>query len=139
MPVQRPRPSRTRRCRVTRFPALICLGLALAGVAPSAAGAVPPQRNLGDGAWCWFADPRGVHFEGAHRRTYIGWVARDGDIKVAAYDHDSGVRTTAVVYSKLQVDDHANPALQVRPDGRVVVYYAAHNGARMYYRVTNNP
>ena len=64
--------------------------------------ALPPQHSLGSGAWCWFADPRGVHYEGAHRRTYIGWVADDGDIKVSAFDHDSGVPTTVVLHSKLK-------------------------------------
>ena len=89
------------------------LVLALCVVLPAAAQAVPPQHSLGTGAWCWFADPRGVHYEGAHRRTYIGWVADDGDIKVSAFDHDSGIPTTVVLHSKLQVDDHTNPALLV--------------------------
>ena len=101
--------------------------------------AVPPQHSLGTGAWCWFADPRGVHYEGAHRRTYIGWVADDGDIKVSAFDHDSGIPTTVVLHSKLQIDDHTNPALLVLPDGRIEVFYDGHNGDRMYHRVTRNP
>jgi hypothetical protein len=118
---------------------LASLILVVCVVAPAVAEAVPKQRSLGEGAWCWFADPRGVHYEGAHRQTYIGWVARDGDIKVAAFDHDSGIPTTVVLHSKLQVDDHSNPALLVWPDGRVEVFYAGHNGNRMYYRVTRNP
>ena len=118
---------------------LAALVLALCAVPPTAAKAVPPQRSLGTGAWCWFADPRGVHYEGAHRRTYIGWVADDGDIKVSAFDHDSGIPTTVVLHSKLQIDDHTNPALLVWPDGRIEVFYAGHNGDRMYYRVTRNP
>jgi BNR repeat-containing family member/PKD domain/Concanavalin A-like lectin/glucanases superfamily len=117
----------------------VSLALALWVGLPAGAMAVPPQRSLGEGAWCWFADPRGVHYEGAHRQTFIGWVAGDGDIKVAAFDHDSGIPTTAVLHSKLQVDDHSNPALLVWPDGRVEVFYAGHNGNRMYYRVTRNP
>ena len=115
------------------------LVVALGVVLPAAVKAVPPQHSLGTGAWCWFADPRGVHYEGAHRRTYIGWVADDGDIKVSAFDHDSGIPTTVVLHSKLQVDDHTNPALLVWPDGRIEVFYAGHNGDRMYYRVTRNP
>jgi hypothetical protein len=115
------------------------LVLAFCLVLPAVVKAVPPKRSLGSGAWCWFADPRGVHYEGAHRRTYIGWVADDGDIKVAAFDHDSGVPTTVVLHSKLLVDDHTNPALLVLPDGRIEVFYAGHNGDVMYYRVTKNP
>ena len=115
------------------------LVLALCVLLPAAVKAVPPQHSLGTGAWCWFADPRGVHYEGTHRRTYIGWVADDGDIKVSAFDHDSGIPTTVVLHSKLQIDDHTNPALLVWPDGRIEVFYAGHNGDRMYYRVTRNP
>jgi len=123
--------------RAIWYPVLLALVLCVA--LPAVAKGVPPQRSLGEGAWCWFADPRGVHYEGGHRQTYIGWVAGDGDIKVAAFDHDSGVPTTAVLHSKLQVDDHSNPALLVWPDGRIDVFYAGHNGNRMYYRVTKNP
>jgi hypothetical protein len=104
--------------------------------APPAPGA---QRALGDGAWSWFADPRAVRYDGAHQRTYVGWVAQDGDIKVSAYDHATLSRTTVVLASKLQVDDHANPALQVLPDGRLRVFYSAHYGNVMSYRTTRNP
>src|SRR5215210_1175370 len=88
----------------------------LAGMSEAARAA---PRTMGDGAWCWFADPRGVRFDGLHKRTYVGWVAQDGDIKVSAYDHDSLSRTTAVLESRLQIDDHSNPALQVLADGRI--------------------
>ena len=108
----------------------------LAAVATPVSGA---QRVLGDGAWSWFADPRGVRHDGAHRRTYVGWVAPDGDVKVSAYDHDTLSRTTVVLASRLQVDDHANPAIQVLPDGRLRVFYAAHYGSVMHYRTTRNP
>jgi hypothetical protein len=97
------------------------------------------QRVLGDGAWSWFADPRGVRYDGAHKRTYVGWVAQDGDVKVSAYDHVTLSRTTVVLASRLQVDDHANPALQILPDGRLRVFYSAHYGDFMYYRTTRNP
>lgn len=109
---------------------------ALAGVARPAHAA--PQ-TLGDGAWCWFADPRGVRYDGLHRRTYVGWVAEDGDIKVSAYDHDSITRTTVLLESRLQIDDHSNPALQVLADGRIRVFYSAHNGTTLYYRTTRSP
>jgi len=80
-----------------------------------------------------------VHYEGAYRRTYIGWVSDDGDIRVAAFDQDTGIPTTVVLHSKLEVDDHTNPALLVWPDGRIEVFYSSHNGSVMYYRVTKHP
>lgn len=100
---------------------------------------IPDEMTLGDGAWSWFADPRAVHHQGLHRRTYVGWVARDGDVKVSAYDHDTLTKTTAQVAPRLEVDDHANPAIQILPDGRVRAYYSAHGGARMWYRTSLRP
>ena len=92
-----------------------------------------------DGAWCWFADPRAVYYEGSSRNTYIGWVNRAGDIVAAAYNHeDKSIRTTAV-REKLQADDHANPAFFILPDGRIMIFYSAHNGDRMYCRISERP
>src|SRR3954465_2142560 len=49
----------------------VALALFLLAAAAGAAFAAP--RTMGDGAWCWFADPRGVRFDGLHKRTYVGW------------------------------------------------------------------
>jgi hypothetical protein len=97
---------------------------------------VPDQQTLGDGAWSWFADPRAIRFGD---RTYVGWVARDGDVKVSAYDHHLLSRTTALITPELQRDDHANPALQILPDGRIRVFYSAHNGTTLRYRTSLAP
>lgn len=99
---------------------------------------VPDEMTLGDGAWSWFADPRAVH-DPVRGRTYVGWVNRDGDVKVAAYDHALFNRVTADLRPRLESDDHANPAIQVLPDGRLRVFYSAHGGARMYYRTSLAP
>ncbi len=106
-----------------------------AGAAPAAAAIHP----IGDGAWSWFGDPRAVTYTGAHTRTYVGWVDLEGDIKVSSYDHGTGARVTAVLQARLQKDDHANPSIQVRPDGRLVVYYSRHVGPSMHYRVSSQP
>ncbi len=121
---------------------LTAVGCAICGacLAVPAAAAPPPElRSLGAGGWTWFADPRGVYHRGRHSRTYVGWIDREGDIKVASYDHTSKLRTTAVLHWGLGVDDHNNPALTVRPDGRIVVFYSEHNGAKMYHRTSRNP
>jgi PKD repeat protein len=94
---------------------------------------------IGDGAWSWFGDPRAVTYTGAHTRTYVGWVDHEGDIKVSSYDHGTGDRVTAVLQARLNQDDHANPSLQVRPDGRLAVYYSRHVGPAMHYRVSSQP
>ena len=115
---------------------LIAVVWTLGAVAAPAGAAVHP---IGDGAWSWFGDPRAVTYTGAHTRTYVGWVDLEGDIKVSSYDHATGQRTTAVLQARLNKDDHANPSIQVRPDGRLVVYYSRHVGPSMHYRVSSNP
>jgi PKD repeat protein len=99
---------------------------------------VPTEMTLGDGAWSWFADPRAVH-DAARGRTYVGWVTRDGDVKVAAYDHLTFARTTANLHPALERDDHANPAIQLLPDGRLRVFYSRHTGPQMYHRTSVAP
>lgn len=91
-----------------------------------------------DGAWCWFADPRAIYYSGRHRALYAGWVNAEGFVQIASYHEDDGRLTTSTL-RHLQRDDHANPALLVRPDGRIMVFYSAHNGATMYYRESRNP
>ncbi len=99
---------------------------------------VPEESTLGDGAWSWFGDPRAVRFNGMHRRTYVGWSAGNGDIEIAAYDHDSLVRTTARVGTERK-DDHNNPAIQILPDRRVRVYWSYHGGPQLWYRTSKDP
>ena len=98
--------------------------------------AIPEQTSLGDGAWSWFADPRAVHY---HGRTYVGWVAQDGDIKLSAYDHATLIADHGARGAARRGRRSRQPALQVLPDGRVRVYYSAHGGARMWYRTACAP
>ncbi len=113
--------------------ALILLCLA---VVPSASAA---DVRFGDGGWSWFQDPRAITHTGLHTRTYVGWVTPAGDVTVGSYDHGTQQTQSFVLHAALQRDDHVSPALQVRPDGRIVAYYAAHSGTPFYYRVTTNP
>ena len=42
-----------------------------------------------EGAWCWFADPRALHYEnekGTINKTYIGYIDIHGNIKAMQYD-----------------------------------------------------
>ena len=112
---------------------MLACALAAAG---TAGAAVPP---IGDGAWSWFGDPRSVTHTGAHTRTYTGWVDRDGDIMVSSFDHATRARVTAALAARLNKDDHANPSIHIRPDGRLVVFYSRHVGPAMHYRVSSAP
>jgi hypothetical protein len=102
-------------------------------------GATAAARTLGPGGWSWFGDPRAVYHAGKHRRTYTGWIDRAGNVVVASIDHDSGAIARATLHKGLGVDDHNNPSLLVRPDGRIEAFYSAHNGPVMYSRRTKRP
>jgi hypothetical protein len=97
------------------------------------------KELTGDGAWCWFADPRAVYYEGIHKRTYVGWVNNPGDIKIAQYDHKTKKTTTETLKENLEYDDHANPAILILSDGRLMVFYSPHCGRPMAYRISKNP
>jgi hypothetical protein len=92
-----------------------------------------------DGAWSWPGDPRAITHVGERATTYVGWVDSRGDVRVASYDHATGEIVASTLAPGLDVDDHANPSLIVRPDGRLVAFYSAHSGAAMYCRVSSRP
>ncbi len=117
------------------FAIILCVGLA----ACSSTATVIPSVLTADGAWCWFADPRGVHFEGRRNCTYVGWVNSEGSIVVAQSDHHTGAVVEHVVRQGLDRDDHANPALLVDQDGRITAFYTRHAGKRIYARRTSRP
>ena len=106
---------------------------AAAAERPIAAAAAP--KAIGVGAWSYFGDPRAVHAGG---RTFVGWSDRHGYTHVAALGSGQ-VLEHRRLGPRLTVDDHNNPSLYVRPDGRLTVFYSAHNGKRMYYRVAAEP
>ena len=50
-----------------------------------------------EGAWCWFADPRALHYEnekGTINKTYIGYIDIHGNIKAMQYDFKKKRRIT---------------------------------------------
>jgi hypothetical protein len=115
---------------------VLAAAVAVLVVLGAATSATAAEHSIGDGAWSWFGDPRAITHDG---RTYVGWVDQEGDVKVSSYDHTTGERVTAVLQARLNQDDHANPSLQVRPDGRLVVFYSRHVGPAMHYRVSSQP
>jgi hypothetical protein len=125
--------------------ATILLASLVAACAPDPAPPRPSEEFAAlatDGAWCWFGDPRGVRFEGAHDAIYTGWVDSEGSIVVSSLDLDTDVRIQRTVESEFNRDDHANPSLMVLPDGRVVVFYTSHGSDvrdGMFYRISLQP
>lgn len=110
----------------------------IVAVAASAASAATTTLSS-DGAWTYFTEPRAVNHDGKHRRTYVGWIDSRGQIVVSSYDHRTGVRTRAVLRTGERVDDHNNPSLTVRRDGRLMVFYSTERRRNLVYRLSRRP
>jgi len=95
-----------------------------------------PMIDLLDaGAWTWFHNPRAIYHKGRHSRTYWTWSARG--IWIGAYDHGSGTMEKAQLQVTKQ-NDHNVAAVGVRPDGRILAVYSAHNGT-LFSRISSEP
>ena len=96
-----------------------------------------------EGAWCWFADPRALHYEnqsGTINATYVGYIDVHGNVKATQYDWLTGKKTDVLVRSYFQPDDHDNPTFIVLPDERVMIFYTRHTDeAKIWYRISKNP
>ena len=96
-----------------------------------------------EGAWCWFADPRALHYEntaGNINATYIGYIDVHGNVKATQYDWITGHKTEVLIRSYFQPDDHNNPTFVVLPDERVMIFYTRHTDeAKIWYRISKKP
>lgn len=101
------------------------------------------QTMTAEGAWCWFADPRALHYENASgtiNMSWIGYIDVHGNIKATQVDFNRNLKTDVLVRSYFQPDDHNNPTFLVLPDERVLVIYSRHTDERaFYYRVSARP
>ena len=53
-----------------------------------------------EGAWCWFADPRALHYEntaGTINATWLGHIDVHGNVKATQYNWLSGRKTDVLV------------------------------------------
>lgn len=159
-----------RRWRALAWAGLLVCSLATPGWAQDASKPKPGRDWVGgqlirfnaNGAWCWFQDER-VIADPATSSLLIGSVAnvsgaagthRGGDIDVTSYRIERRPRTvtprtvtprtvtprTVTLKHGLENDDHAAPALIVRPDGRYLAVYTGHGSDRLVcYRVSRRP
>ncbi len=101
------------------------------------------SRVTDEGAWCWFADPRALHYEskdGNINKTYVGYIDIHGNIKAMQYDFNKNVKEEVLVRSYFQPDDHNNPTFLILPDERVMIFYSRHTDEScFYYRVSRVP
>ncbi|MDD4970580.1 MAG: BNR-4 repeat-containing protein [Paludibacter sp.] len=96
-----------------------------------------------EGAWCWFADPRALHYEnkaGTINSTYIGSIDVHGSIKATQHNFLTGKNNEVLIRSYFQPDDHDNPSFLILPDERVMLFYSRHTDeACFYYRISKKP
>lgn len=98
------------------------------------------NSNIMGGAWTWFQEPRAIHYTGTQNKTYFGGVddPSGGQIKIASYNHTSESFSTFVLNTLAPADDHNNPAIYIRTDGRIVAYYTQHSDPTMRWRKSTN-
>lgn len=96
-----------------------------------------------EGAWCWFADPRALHYsnpQGTINKSWIGYIDIHGNIKAMQYDFLKRRQQEVLIRSYFQPDDHDNPTFLVLPDERVMIFYSRHTDEPcFYYRISRRP
>ncbi len=123
----------------------VCAVALLAGCASRLEEGMGLDRDMGlpgeaslavtpDGAWSGFGGPRALYHEGEHRRTYVTWVNSLGDLRVAYFDHDTGDKMAKTLREGFQADDRACPALMMRSDDRLAIFYSGFRGRWLIHR-----
>lgn len=124
---------------------LFACGMLLSTLAAEAQSTETFSSNIvtDEGAWCWFADPRALHYEneaGTINATYMGYIDVHGNVKATQYDWKTGRKTDVLIRSYFQPDDHNNPTFIVLPDERVMIFYTRHTDeAKIWYRISRKP
>jgi hypothetical protein len=104
-----------------------------------------------DGGWCWFEDERVLLVGGRVIGGVVasGWKdpARKGQVE--AFEYDLAKRRSqwfglkapqSTDERRAWLDDHNSPAFVVRPDGRLVTFYAQHGrDSKIHYRIAAHP
>ena len=112
-------------------------------LSPAEATVYEGKKLVDEGAWCWFADPRALHYEnesGTINSSYVGYIDVHGAVKAVQYDFLKGRRSEVLVRSYFQPDDHNNPTFLVLPDERIMIFYSRHTDEPcFYYRISHAP
>jgi hypothetical protein len=111
----------------------------LVGVTAATVGAGNDRQIMNNADWCWFSEPRVIHFSGVHDSTYFGYVTNAGTINAGQYDHETKTLKTFTL-GTFEPDDHNNPAIDVLRDGKIIVFYSRHNlDNSLRYRISSAP
>ena len=90
-----------------------------------------------DGAWTWFNDPRAIFHNG---KLYFGFV-RSADSKsvLDVFDLSTGQNSDLWVSAFTQLDDHNNPGLLSKQDGKLLAVYSRHLSDQYFaYRLSSS-
>lgn len=91
------------------------------------------------GIWCWFSDPRAIRYVGAHDKTYIGYTDDSGNVWIASYNHTTGEIIRVIIDTFDEVDDHDNPSILIRNDGKIMIFYSMHTQeTAVYCKISTN-
>lgn len=90
---------------------------------------------VSDGAWTWFNDPRALFHNGL---LYFGYVrSSDGRSALSAFNPATGLTTNVWTSSLTQRDDHNNPGLLLKQDGKMLAIHARHAADQFFsYRLS---
>ena len=101
-----------------------------------------------NGGWCWYQDERTlfdqttgqVLFASVADGSGIGGSDANQDIEVTSFDINTGDRSVYLLKDNYH-DDHAEPALWQRPDGRYLAAYCKHNDSSgsSKFRISTSP
>ena len=93
-----------------------------------------------DGAWTFFTDPRAIQFKGTKDKTYLAFLDKAGSDRIWSFDHATSKVDTFTLHKTLAVDDHNNPAIYLRKDGRLTAFYQRHSQDKfVFLRTTTLP
>lgn len=119
------------------FPLSIFILIALLAPLPLAAASPAPVQLAENGAWCWFQDERAI-IDGD--RVFVASVkSPEGDIDIHQWDLETGEVQSHTLAEKFLSDDHAVPALLVRPDGRLLVAWSGHGAEPIHWTISREP
>ncbi|UJR23955.1 hypothetical protein I4U23_026923 [Adineta vaga] len=83
-----------------------------------------------DGGWCWFESPGALQYGSV---LLIGSVAsggndknRRGNVELLTHDCSTQITDRIILHEQFELDDHDGPALLIRPDNQLLIFYAKH-------------
>lgn len=104
------------------------------------------QRLLRDQAvWTIWSGPQAVRYTGKRDKTYVAYYTTNQGWWISSFDHEHNSWQHYQLRSHEQSakgrwwDDHNNPAITIRNDGRILVVYGEHSSDKSWSRISENP